>query len=99
MLSCQFGFQFGAAAIDLVFLLMTENAVRAFAKGNVTLGGELGCALGPHGRVAEADLAIRSTAPVLTYSFAKCVAVHQPSVTRKYLETTGKFVYRAFYCE
>lgn len=50
---------------------MTENAVKAFAKGNVTLGGELGCALGPHGRTAEADIAVRSVAPVFTYSFSR----------------------------
>ena len=69
----QFGFQFGIAQIDLVFMLMTESAVKAFMVGNVTLGGELGCALGPHGRTAEADIAIRKAAPIFTYSFSKYV--------------------------
>eukprot|EP01134_Creolimax_fragrantissima_P008163 CFRG8163T1 len=66
-----FGIQFGLAAIDLVMILTTDSAVKAFARGNVTLGGEIGCAIGPHGRTAEADIAIMNLSPVITYSFTR----------------------------
>ncbi|KNC87884.1 hypothetical protein SARC_00018 [Sphaeroforma arctica JP610] len=66
-----FGFQLGIAAIDLVMILTTDNAVKAFARGNVTLGGEIGCAIGPHGRTLEGDIAIMNISPVVTYSFSR----------------------------
>ena len=49
----------GAQVSDHVFLLMTDDAVRLFASDNgrsIQLGADIGVALGPLGRSAEADL-------------------------------------------
>lgn len=48
----------GAQVSDHIFLLMTEDAVRLFTSGNgrsIQLGADVGVALGPVGRSAEAD--------------------------------------------
>ncbi|KJE97450.1 SH3 domain-containing protein [Capsaspora owczarzaki ATCC 30864] len=66
------GFEIGAEVTDFLLILNTQTAVDAFAKGtNVTLGGNLTVAAGPYGRNMEADVAIRSTAAVYTYSKSK----------------------------
>ncbi|XP_065192784.1 SH3 domain-containing YSC84-like protein 1 [Sycon ciliatum] len=63
------GFELGAEITDFVFILNSPNAVDAFSKGgNLTLGGNLSVAVGPIGRNAEADVAIRSPAAIYTYS-------------------------------
>lgn len=49
----------GAQVSDHVFLLMTDDAVRLFASDNgrsIQLGADVGVAIGPLGRSAEADL-------------------------------------------
>eukprot|EP00986_Skeletonema_menzelii_P011178 scaffold5677_cov153-Skeletonema_menzelii.AAC.6 len=49
----------GAQVSDHVFLLMTDDAVRLFASDNgrsIQLGADIGVAVGPLGRSAEADL-------------------------------------------
>ena len=78
----------GAQVSDHVFLLMTEDAVRLFSseKGrSIQLGADIGVALGPLGRSAEADLGASSLsrtldgtnrvgptiAPIYTYSLSK----------------------------
>lgn len=80
----------GAQVSDHVFLLMTEDAVRLFSseKGkSIQLGADIGVALGPLGRSAEADIGATSglsrsldgsrgsggiaMAPIYTYSLSK----------------------------
>jgi hypothetical protein len=79
----------GAQVSDHVFLLMTEDAVRIFASEggrSIQLGADVGVALGPLGRSAEADLGASAgpsrglehpgfsgvaMAPIFTYSLSK----------------------------
>eukprot|EP00126_Sphaerothecum_destruens_P009854 Sdes_comp20609_c0_seq1m15636 len=65
------GFQIGAELTDFVLILNTNEAVKGFSKGNVTLGGNLSVALGPLGRNTEASATMRSMAAVYTYSKTK----------------------------
>ncbi|MGH7836179.1 MAG: YSC84-related protein [Candidatus Binatia bacterium] len=61
------GFQAGVEVSEFVIVLNTPAAVDAFAKGgNVTLGGNLGVAVGPVGRSAEAGVTVG--AAMYTYS-------------------------------
>lgn len=63
------GFEVGAEVTDFVILLNNRSAVDAFSKGgNLTLGGNFSIAAGPLGRNLEADVAVRSTAAIYTYS-------------------------------
>jgi lipid-binding SYLF domain-containing protein len=79
----------GAQVSDHIFLLMTEDAVRLFASEggrSIQLGADVGVALGPLGRSAEADLGATAgpsrglehdgfsgvaMAPIFTYSLSK----------------------------
>ncbi len=62
-----FGFQIGAQVSELVIVLNTPDAVRAFSRGgNVSLGADLSVAAGPIGRNVAAD--VLPTAAVYTYS-------------------------------
>lgn len=62
-----FGFQAGAQVSEIVLILNTHDAVKAFTyDSNVTLGGNLSAAAGPLGRSAEAGVTIN--AAVYTYS-------------------------------
>ncbi|EED93644.1 hypothetical protein THAPSDRAFT_261692, partial [Thalassiosira pseudonana CCMP1335] len=77
----------GAQVSDHVFLLMTEDAVRLFSSEDgksIQLGADVGVALGPMGRSAEADFGATTSrsqnrmggsgiamAPVYTYSLSK----------------------------
>lgn len=61
------GFQAGVQVSEFVFILNTQEAVNAFAKGrNITLGGNLSAAIGPVGRSAEAS--VTPQAAIYTYS-------------------------------
>lgn len=63
------GFEVGAEVTDFVIILNKRSAVDAFSKGgNLTLGGNFTIAAGPIGRNLEADVAVRSTAAIYTYS-------------------------------
>lgn len=54
---------------DFVIILNKRSAVDAFSKGgNLTLGGNFTIAAGPVGRNLEADVSLRSTAAIYTYS-------------------------------
>ena len=56
----------GAQVSDHVFLLMTEDAVRLFTSSNgrsIQLGADVGVALGPVGRSAEADWSATTGGP------------------------------------
>jgi lipid-binding SYLF domain-containing protein len=64
------GLQIGAQLTDFVFVLNTDEAVRAFSRdGNVTLGADLSAAAGPVGRTVEAN--VTPAAAVYTYSRSK----------------------------
>jgi lipid-binding SYLF domain-containing protein len=64
------GFQAGAEVTDFVFVLNTDDAVRAFSlRGNVTLGVDASAAAGPVGRDAHAG--VTPHAAVYTYSLSK----------------------------
>ena len=62
-----FGPQIGGEVTELVLVLNTPEAVKAFSHGgNVQLGGELSVAAGPYGRTADAD--VMPKAAVYAYS-------------------------------
>uniref|UniRef100_A0A7S2KNH9 FYVE-type domain-containing protein n=1 Tax=Skeletonema marinoi TaxID=267567 RepID=A0A7S2KNH9_9STRA len=77
----------GAQVSDHVFLLMTDDAVRLFASDNgrsIQLGADVGVAVGPLGRSAEADLGATGSSrnlegfgggvamsPIYSYSLSK----------------------------
>lgn len=69
----------GAQLSDHIFLLMTNEALRLFSTQDtsVQLGVDVGVAVGPVGRSAEADLAASRSngtmamAPIYTYSLSK----------------------------
>lgn len=70
--------QFGIQTTDVVFVLNTRQAVKAFSHGNVMLGANISIAVGPTGRSSEAaggkffsDVALVHTAPVYSYSKSK----------------------------
>uniref|UniRef100_A0A6V1LWE2 FYVE-type domain-containing protein n=3 Tax=Heterosigma akashiwo TaxID=2829 RepID=A0A6V1LWE2_HETAK len=68
------GLLIGGEITDYVILLNTQKAVEAFSgRGQVTLGAELGAALGPVGRNAGGNLALGDggVAPTYTYSHSK----------------------------
>jgi lipid-binding SYLF domain-containing protein len=62
-----FGFQIGAEVTELVMVLNTDEAVKAFSRDvNITLGGDISVAAGPIGRHVEA--AVTPVAAIYTYS-------------------------------
>lgn len=64
------GPQIGAEITDFVFVLNTNEAVRAFSRdGNVTLGADASVAAGPVGR--DAHVGVTPTAAIYTYSRSK----------------------------
>ena len=68
------GLQFGGELTEFMLLLNTEEAVQAFSgRGNVSLGAELGIAVGPVGRSASAEMRAdgENFAPVYSYSRSK----------------------------
>ncbi|KAL7515721.1 hypothetical protein ACHAXN_013153 [Cyclotella atomus] len=92
----------GAQVSDHIFLLMTEEAVWLFSTqdASIQLGVDVGAAVGPVGRSAEADLAASRTAmaPIYTYSLSKGlyagvsmdgrVVVTRPRVNEKFYGRT-----------
>jgi hypothetical protein len=57
------GLQLGGELTDVLLVLKTDEAVRAFAAGStIGLGGSLGLALGPLGRSAEVSFRVGSVA-------------------------------------
>jgi SH3 domain-containing YSC84-like protein 1 len=61
------GFQAGAQVSELIFVLNTEEAVKAFSReGNVKLGADISVAAGPVGRDLKAG--VTPVAAVYTYS-------------------------------
>jgi SH3 domain-containing YSC84-like protein 1 len=65
------GAQFGAQITDVVFVLNSRSAVRAFTNGNFALGGNLSVATGPTGRSTEGNFALLNTSSIYSYSKSK----------------------------
>jgi len=68
------GAQVGAAATNYCLILTSQAAVKSFCgRGQVTLGAELGAAVGPVGRTADASLHMgrKGLAPCYSYSHSK----------------------------
>ncbi|KAJ2999793.1 hypothetical protein HDV02_001816 [Globomyces sp. JEL0801] len=65
------GAQIGAQITDVVFILNNSEAVKAFCRGNVTLGGNVSVAAGPTGRSTEAAGSVVNPAPIYSYSKSK----------------------------
>jgi SH3 domain-containing YSC84-like protein 1 len=64
------GLQIGAQLTEFVFVLNTDEAVRAFSRdGNVTIGADVSAAAGPVGRDLQASVA--PNAAIYTYSRSK----------------------------
>lgn len=66
-----FGLQFGAQAVDLVLLLMSERGVNALLNNKFNLGGDLAVSVGPVGRYAEAGTDIQFQGEIYSYSRSK----------------------------
>ena len=66
-----FGFQFGAQAVDLVLIVMTEKGLKGLLNNNFTLGGDMSVAAGPVGRYAEAGVDILLQGDTYSYSRSK----------------------------
>ncbi|KAJ3308230.1 hypothetical protein HDV04_001526 [Boothiomyces sp. JEL0838] len=65
------GAQIGCQITDVIFVLNNYSAVRAFAHGNCTLGGNISVAAGPTGRSSEAGGSVLNPAPIYSYSKSK----------------------------
>ena len=63
-----FGFQIGAKATDVVFIVMNPEGARKLVQDSVKLGAELSVAAGPVGRSAEGATDAQLHAEILSYS-------------------------------
>ncbi len=63
-----FGFQIGAKATDVVFIVMNPEGARKLVQDSVKLGGEASVAAGPVGRTAEGATDAQLHAEILSYS-------------------------------
>ena len=66
-----FGFQFGAEAVDLILLVMTQRGLEGLLSEKFTLGGDIAIAAGPVGRHAEASMDVFMQGEVYSYSRSK----------------------------
>ena len=62
------GFQLGATATDLIFLVMNPEGAEKLARSGAKLGADASVAAGPKGREAEAATDLRMGAEILSYS-------------------------------
>ena len=63
-----FGLQIGAAAVDVVMLVMNPSGIDRLLEDKFTLGGDVSAAAGPVGRSASAETDAQMNAKILTYS-------------------------------
>jgi SH3 domain-containing YSC84-like protein 1 len=63
-----FGFQIGAKATDVVFLVMNERGVQKLLKDKVKLGADASVAAGPVGRTVSGETDAELHAEILSYS-------------------------------
>ena len=66
-----FGFQFGAEAVDLILLVMTQRGLEGLLSEKFTLGGDIALAAGPVGRHAEASADVFMQGEIYSYSRSK----------------------------
>lgn len=67
-----YGLQIGADITEVVVVLNTVAAVKAFSQGgNVTLGGNISASAGPVGTGAQVNAALRNTSPMFSYTRSK----------------------------
>lgn len=66
-----FGFQFGAEAVDLILLVMTQRGLEGLLSEKFTLGGDIAIAAGPVGRHAEASADVFMQGEIYSYSRSK----------------------------
>jgi SH3 domain-containing YSC84-like protein 1 len=65
------GFQFGAEAVDLILLVMTQRGLEGLLNEKFTLGGDIAVAVGPVGRHAEASADVFMQGEIYSYSRSK----------------------------
>ena len=65
------GLQIGAEASDVVLFFMTERGAKSLLESKFTLGGTLGVAAGPVGRMAEASTDLKLNAEIYSYARSK----------------------------
>jgi SH3 domain-containing YSC84-like protein 1 len=65
------GFQFGAEAVDLILLVMTQRGLEGLLSEKFTLGGDIAIAAGPVGRHAEASADVFMQGEIYSYSRSK----------------------------
>jgi SH3 domain-containing YSC84-like protein 1 len=65
------GFQFGAEAVDLILLVMTQRGLEGLLSEKFTLGGDIAVAAGPVGRHAEASADVFMQGEIYSYSRSK----------------------------
>ena len=68
-----FGLQFGAEAVDLILLVMTQRGIEGLLSKKFTLGGDIALAAGPVGRHAEASSDVYMQGEIYSYSRSKGV--------------------------
>jgi lipid-binding SYLF domain-containing protein len=62
------GWQAGVQSADIILVFRTPRSVETIAKGQFTLGADVGVAAGPLGRTAEASTDAALKAEILSYS-------------------------------
>jgi lipid-binding SYLF domain-containing protein len=66
-----FGFQFGAQAVDLILLVMSQRGLEGLLSEQFTLGGDIAFSAGPLGRHAEASADVFMQGEIYSYSRSK----------------------------
>ncbi|MBQ6773207.1 MAG: lipid-binding SYLF domain-containing protein [Synergistaceae bacterium] len=66
-----FGFQLGMQQVSLLMAVINKKGVDAFLHSRTKLGGDVGIAVGPVGRRAEAATDARARASIYSYSISK----------------------------
>ena len=66
-----FGFQFGAEAVDLILLVMSQRGLEGLLNEQFTLGGDTALSAGPVGRHAEAAADVYMQGEIYSYSRSK----------------------------
>ena len=66
-----FGFQFGAQAVDLILLVMSQRGLEGLLSEQFTLGGDIAISAGPVGRHAEASADVFMQGEIYSYSRSK----------------------------
>ena len=66
-----FGFQFGAEAVDLILLVMSQRGLEGLLNEQFTLGGDIALSAGPVGRHVEAAADVYMQGEIYSYSRSK----------------------------